>query len=169
MTVLLGKLLLFFGCTALGLERSFQLRRRRACLDGFRRALEGMTRSLRFSLEPVSALMEQGARESRGQVADFFAACRRAFSRGGGESWAESWQEALDACPLPLREEDRSLLGEIGRILGRYDGENQDRALTALLARLGQRTEEAAEEARRLFRVYAALGAAGGLFAAILL
>lgn len=169
MTAALGKLLLFLGCTALGLGRGFGLKRRTACLWELRRALEAMGRELTFSLRPLGALMEQAQRESWGEAAALFAACREAFARTGGESWAESWRTALEQTALPLTEDDRRVLSETGQILGRYDGEDQRRALAGLLARLEEQAHEARSEEKRLFRVYAALGAAAGLFCVILL
>ena len=49
MTALLGKTLLFAGCTAFGLLRGSRLRQRTACLGEFRRTLAGLARELAFS------------------------------------------------------------------------------------------------------------------------
>ena len=106
---------------------------------------------------------------SRGDLAAFFQTCRRRFDAGGQESWAESWWAALDQTPLPLEEEDRRLLQEAGDVLGRYDGESQRQALTALVQRLADQAQKARATAQRLFRVYVALGVAGGLFCVIML
>ena len=70
---------------------------------------------------------------------------------------------------LPLKEEDRRILSEAGQILGRYDGEDQRRALAGLLVRLEDQAQEARDEEKRLFRVYTALGVTAGLFCVILL
>ena len=48
MTALLGKTLLFAGCTAFGLLRGSRLRQRTACLGEFRRTLAGLARELAF-------------------------------------------------------------------------------------------------------------------------
>ena len=169
MTALLGKALLFAGCTALGLLRGLRLRQRTACLQNFRRALSGLSRELSFSLRPMDELMDQAEAGSQGPTAAFFQACRRAFEGGGRESWAESWRSALETVPLPLEPEDLRLLEEAGDVLGRYDGENQRQALEGLLRRLEEQTQTARGEARRLFRVYLALGITAGLFCWILL
>ncbi len=169
MTAALGKLLLLLGCTALGLGRGFGLKRRTACLFELRRALETMGRELTFSLRPLGSLMDQARRESRGEACALFAACQEKFAHTGGESWAESWRTALETTSLPLKEEDRRILSEAGQILGRYDGEDQRRALGGLLARLEEQAQEARSEEKRLFRVYTALGITAGLFCVILL
>ena len=96
-------------------------------------------------------------------------ACRRCFLASGGESWAESWETVLRETDLPLSDEDRGLLAEFGQVLGRYDGESQQRALQALLDRLGEQVETARQTARRLVRVDVTLGVTAGLFCLILL
>ena len=68
-----------------------------------------------------------------------------------------------------LAEADLRLLQEAGDVLGRYDGESQRQALEGLLRGLEGQAAEAAETARRLCRVYLALGLAAGLFCLILL
>ena len=169
MTTLLGKVLLLTGCAAWGLLAGGRLGERAACLEEFRQALAALVRDLSFSLRPLEELMAQAAAGSRGPAAEFFAACRTLFDQGGRESWAESWRQALDTVPLPLTPADCRLLREAGQVLGRYDGDSQRRALEGLLARLEDQREEARREAKRLFRVYAALGVTGGLFCLILM
>ena len=161
MTALLGKTLLFAGCTAFGLLRGSRLRQRTACLGEFRRTLAGLARELAFSLRPVSDLMASAEAGTQGPTAAFFRTCRRRFAEGGQESWAESWTAALEQVALPLQ--------EAGDVLGRYDGESQRQALEGLLRGLEGQAAEAAETARRLCRVYLALGLAAGLFCLILL
>ena len=111
MTALLGKTLLFAGCTAFGLLRGSRLRQRTACLGEFRRTLAGLARELAFSLRPVSDLMASAEAGTQGPT----------------------------------------------------------QALEGLLRGLEGQAAEAAETARRLCRVYLALGLAAGLFCLILL
>ena len=92
---LAGKALLFLGCTALGVLRGQGLRQRAACLQAFRRVLAALARELAFSLRPLDQLMAGAQEGSQGSVADFFQACRQAFTAGGRESWADSWAAAL--------------------------------------------------------------------------
>ena len=65
--------------------------------------------------------------------------------------------------------EDRTLLEQLGPVLGRYDGDSQRQALERVLAELSRRRERAEEDRRRLGRVYGVLGVTAGLFLAILL
>ena len=169
MTALIGKCLLFAGCTALGVGQGLSLRSSRLCLQEFRAAIEGISRELTFSLPPLSALLSQAERESGGTVTPFFHAVREEFARTGGESWSEGWQAALTSSDLPLQKEELSLLREVGQILGRYDSESQRTALAGLLSRLSDAADRAGEEERRLFRVYTVTGISAGLFLLLLL
>lgn len=167
MTTLTGKGLLFGGCVALGILTGLGRLRRVACLEEFRRILSSLARELTFSLRPLPELAEDVA--GSGPAGDCLRACRRCFLASGGESWAESWETVLRETDLPLSDEDRGLLAEFGQVLGRYDGESQQRALQALLDRLGEQVETARQTARRLVRVDVTLGVTAGLFCLILL
>lgn len=169
MTALLGKGCLFIGFAALGFLRGIRLSQRTSCLEEFHRILAALSRELTFSLRSVSDLIATAAAGSKGQTAEFFKTCLHLFEEGGRESWAESWSAALDVVQLPLEQADRRLLREAGDVLGRYDGESQHQAFAGLLCRLEQQREEARQNARRLFRVYVALGVTAGLFCLILL
>ena len=166
---LLGQLLLLLGCASLGVLRGLELKKRTACLWAFRRALSLLTRELSFSLRPLTDLLDQAAGETTGPAGTFFTACRENFLAGGGESWADSWQQALAETPLPLTEPDKQVLAQVGDVLGRYDGESQRRALEGLGEALDGCLDQSRQEEKRLFRVYVALGVTGGLFCLILL
>lgn len=168
MTALAGKTLLFFACLWIGWDRARRRSVRVAWLRDFRRAAADLGRELFFSLEPLDRLMER-ATQGNGPSASFFKSCQVCYERNGGESWAESWRKALEEAFLPLRETDFPLLAQTGEILGRWDGETQQKALADLLSRLDETIFDGAEEAKRLFRVDLALGITAGLFCVLLL
>ena len=168
MTAILGKTLLFFACLWLGWDRARRRKTRVACLRDFRKTVADLGRELAFSLEPLDRLIDRAA-QGTGPAAPFFAVCRDCFEASGCESWAESWRQALEWASLPVQETDLPLLAQAGEILGRWDGETQQKALGELLSRLDETIFDGAEEAKRLFRVDLALGATAGLFCVLLL
>ena len=168
MTALAGKTLLFLACFWLGLERARRRRLRTACLRSFRQAIADLGREISFSLSPLDELLAK-AEEGSGQTAGFFAACRKHFRETGSESWAESWKCVLEDFDLPVGKPDRAVLERAGDILGRWDGETQQRALSELLSRLDETIFDCAEEEKRLRRVDLALGITAGLFCVLLL
>ena len=117
---LAGKALLFLGCTALGVLRGQGLRQRAACLQAFRRVLAALARELAFSLRPLDQLMARAQEGSQGPVADFFRACRQAFTAGGRESWADSWATALEALLARLEDQGAQAQAEAHRLFRVY-------------------------------------------------
>ena len=168
MTALLGKSLLFFACFWLGWDRARRRKVRLTWLRDFRQSVADLGRELTFSLEPLDRLIGRAA-QGQGPSAFFFKNCRECYEQNGGESWAESWRDAVEKVSLPLREIDLPLLSQAGEILGRWDGETQQRALADLLSRLDETIFDGSEEAKRLFRVDLALGITAGLFCVLLL
>ena len=116
----------------------------------------------------LDRLVERAA-QGNGPSAAFFKSCRKCYVQTGGESWAVSWQDAVENVSLSLRETDLALLAQTGEILGRWDGETQQKALGDLLSRLDETIFDGAEEFKRLYRVDLTLGITAGLFCVLLL
>jgi stage III sporulation protein AB len=155
--------------TVMGIQHAVALRRRVSCLNEFLMALERLERELAFALLPVDILLEQMRVGARGAAHQFFISCEERFSQRGEERLEEIWSHNLQMLPLPLREEDRVLLQEIGSILGRYDGDSQRLAFQRIHGRLEESIQGAKAEAERMGKVYPTLGVAFGFFFMIML
>jgi len=161
--------LILLGASALGLQLAAGLRKRTSCLKDFLAALERLERELCFALLPVEALLCQMKDGSRRESQNFFSFCEARFVGRREERLEEIWNEALCAVALPLRDEDRRLLQEIGAVLGRYDGDSQGLAFQRIHGRLETQICEAGEEAARMGKVYSVLGISIGIFCALML
>ena len=164
-----GAVLLTCGAAALGFSAAGALTRRVASLRALLGALELMDRELSFRLTPVPELLDRLASQAAAPAGPFFAACRDGLGALGEQSLAGIWRRALADRPMDLSREDQDILGELGEILGRYDGPGQREALGEIRTRLGRQLEGAQEESRRMGRVYGALGLTAGSMLAILL
>lgn len=169
MLKLIGAVLLAGGGAYLGLSATARLERRVRSIRAMLGALELLERELTFRLTPMPALLERLARQAHPPVNTFFARCLSGLSDLGERTLSDLWNEALEAVPMELGQEDLMILRELGGILGRYDGEGQGEALALAQARLGQCLAAAAEERTRLGRVYGALGLSVGALLVILL
>jgi stage III sporulation protein AB len=85
----------------------------------------------------------------------------------GEESFGEAWNRAASGLDLP--QIDRALLCEMGGILGRYDADNQAKALLALREQLDISLDNAREKLKNCGRLYAMSGVLGGLILAVIL
>ena len=169
MLKLLGAVALAGGAAALGFSASAQLERRVRTLRTLLGALEVMEREVSFRLTPMPELLSALADRAAQPVGRFFAHCRDGLEDLGEKRLEDLWHEALEAVPMDLGEEERQVLGDLGGVLGRYDGEGQREALALTRTQLGGCLVRAAEERKRLGRVYGALGLAAGAFLVILL
>ncbi len=70
---------------------------------------------------------------------------------------------------LPLAEEERKNLEELGRMLGRYDLEGQLRSIQNAKAGLKRCLDHAVRERDRLGRVFGVLGVSSGAVLVLLL
>ena len=111
----------------------------------------------------------RAARAVHGPAAEFFAQCAQKIRGPGEQTFQEIWREGLSGGRLRLAKEDRALLERLGPVLGRYDGDSQRGALEETAAGLRSLQGTAADDRRRLGRVYGVLGTTVGLLLAILL
>lgn len=166
----LGVACLAVGAAGVGLAAARRLERRVRDVRTMMYAMESLEHALSFHMPPMSALLEAMERRWTGPAGAFFAACRRDLDKLDTCSMGDIWRDNLRRSALELEEEDRSVLEEVGDILGRYDGERQRESLAQARQRLGVCLERAAERREKLTRVYAALAlAAGGMLAVVLL
>lgn len=169
MLKLMGALLLAGGAAFLGFSAAARLERRVRALRAFMGALERLERELSFRLTPMPELLAGLSEHTPPPINAFFARCLAGLEHLGEYDLSHVWREALERAPMDLGYEELSVLGELGGILGRYDGEGQREALALTRARLAQCMDSAAEERTRLGRVYGVLGLTAGALLVILL
>lgn len=169
MPKLFGAILLIVGAAAVGFSAAAQLTRRVRSLQAMLGALALMERELSFRLTPMPELLEQLAIHAAPPAADFFARCRKGLERLGEQSLGELWREALEAYPMDLGADEIQAIGELGDVLGRYDGEGQQAALARTRLRLEHDLERAEADSLRQGRVYGTLGLTAGAFLVIIL
>lgn len=166
---LVGAALVTAGCGALGLAGTARLDGRVRDLGELAAGLDALQRELGWRLAPLPDGLETAAGSVRGPAEQFFTECARRAGLPDGRAFQEVWREELDAAPLRLRPEDRVLVERLGPVLGRYDGDSQRRALEDAAAGLRALQETAADDRRRLGRVYGVLGVSAGLLLTIFL
>lgn len=165
----LGAALLIAGGIGAGWCGASALDRRVRSLRAFCAALETAQRELSLRLPPMPELLSLLSRQSEGQAGVFFARCLEGLSSLGSRSFARIWEDGLESVPLDLTGEDREILAQAGRVLGRYDGAGQEAALELIRLRLVRALEEAEERRKSGKRVWYALGVTAGCFLAIVL
>lgn len=169
MLKLLGACLVTGGGLWAGLSAAGDLRRRAGALEAWRDALGLLESELRFTLPALPELMEALARCARAPAGETFDALAEELDRLGEKPFEELWDAALEAHPGALSAEDVDVLRRLGRVLGRYGGEDQCRAAQAVRMDLDRRALQVREELERKGKAYGTLGAGLGAFLTILL
>lgn len=162
---LTGAALLVLAGALLGLaaEREVRERARRRAALGL--MLERMAFEVERFKTPLPALFCQLADELEGEAARV---CRRAadgLARPDRGQMGDIWVAATAALPGP----ERTILGPLGGVLGRYGPDEQLRALDRARAAMAAAEGEAREQLRRSGRMYIGVPMAAAAALAVLL
>lgn len=166
---LIGTVLLAGGAVLLGVSAACRTKSRVRDLRMLAEGVRAMLRELSYRLAPLPELLS-GAKEQTGErVQLFFTLCAQGAEHLNGRTFHTVWEQAAEASQMCLEREDWQCLNSLGHVLGRYDYESQCRALEASLDMLEEQGREAAEQSRKLGKLYSVLGLTAGAFLIILL
>lgn len=150
-----------------GSSRSAEERARVRLLSALISALESVRSEVVTYLAPLPEIAERLSREGPAETRPFFAQLSAGFERLGETSFAENWSGCAAALELP--EEEKRIVADVGRSLGRYGAPEQAAALTRSMAALAEALENAEAEAAAGGRLWTGLGVTAGMLLAILL
>jgi stage III sporulation protein AB len=156
----IGVICILIGCGGLGLTAFLRLEARVKLLSSFSLLAGRLACEIGFCLTPLTELPQRLP-----ALKGFWDTV--AYDPYGEESFSKAWSRA--ARTLDLSAIDRALLSEMGEVLGRYDADNQARALETLRRQLDMSLEVAREKRKALGRLYALAGVLGGLVIAVVL
>lgn len=160
MSSAIGVILVIGGCCGLGLAAFFRLEARVKLLSAFSMLAGRLACEIGFRLTPLEELPERLPLLKRFWDSMGYEPC-------GDEAFSEAWSRAVSALDLP--DVDRSLLCEMGEVLGRYDAENQARTLDALRGQLDISLDVAREKRQKYGRLYALMGLLCGFLIVVVL
>ena len=165
---LAGAALAALGCAWLGLTAAAELGRRVRRLEELSAGLELLERELWERGNPLPEVFCSLSSRTQGAARALFLqgaeCCRRLEKVPFSQAWRQSVEGLEGVTP-----EGRAALAPLGEVLGRYEAGGQREAIQQARAALERARGRAAEERRRMGRVYQALGLSGGGFLVILL
>lgn len=166
---MVGAILLAGGAVLLGVSAAHRTRSRVRDLRMLADGLRAILRELSYRMVPLPELLCSAKEQTGERVQLFFSLCAQGAEHLNGRPFQKIWEEAAEAGQMCLEREDWQCLESLGYVLGRYDGESQLQALESSLDRLEERYREAAEQSRKLGKLYRVLGLTAGAFLIILL
>lgn len=160
MTVIAGVLMVVCGCGGIGVMTFFRLETRVKLLSAFSLLADRLASEIGFRFTPLTEFPQRLP-----LLKHFWDTL--SYEPYGGETYAEAWSRA--AATLDLSPIDRSLICEMGELLGQYDAENQSRSLGVIRSQLDISLSIARERRQKYGRLYGLLGVLCGLLVAVVL
>ena len=169
MLKLIGAILLVSGAAVWGLLGARGLKDRGVALRAVESSLELMEHELCDLLTPVPELFAVLGSVSPEPAGQLYRNAAARMKEIGAVPFSELWHRAVtDTEELLLTEEETTALSELGVSLGKYDVNEQRRAVEAARKRFGLFAERAEKERDKNWKSQAFLGAAAGIFAVII-
>ena len=170
MLTFIGAVLIVGATTYFGLSAFWRLKLRVVVLEQLIFAVQHMEREIVGRLSPLTEVLEHLIVTCNTPVKHFFTRVDDGMREVGRHSFAHIWSMALyDSEELLLKKEERLILDDLGKALGRYDVEMQQSALAYAQKRLAGYLKHAQEEKRTQGKMHATLGVAAGFFVVLIL
>jgi len=142
----------------------WRLESRVRLLSAFTGLCDRLTGEIGFRLTPLPELAE---RLDNPVLQEFWGYIQKHYAPIGGETYAEIWKQA--AMRTDLTAVDRSLIADMGGVLGQTDAENQTRSLSIIREQLTISLDMAREKRHKQGRMAGMLGVLSGLLLVIIL
>lgn len=111
-----------------GTAVSYRLKMRKAFLSQLLLFFSAVSVEIEFISLPLADIMKKIKEEKTCGKLDFIAPCIEYLYRG--ESFSSSWEKAVDKSLLPMRQEEKEKLLQLGYLLGTSDANGQKVILT---------------------------------------
>lgn len=167
---MIGCLMIFTGCTLIGLRLSARLTQRQRALQKFIEILVNLKGQMCGLGIPLVAAFENIGKENTGGVwSDIFMQCSSIMKERNINA-GEAWKKALENNKnIYLDECDYEQLWDFGERLGKSDRLNQEKVLELEKEKLTIMEKKAREVAETRGKLYRSLGALTGAAVVILL
>ena len=171
MLKLIGSIMVFGSCAALGLNARREMRRRVAAADAMLLALRLMESEIASRRTPMPEIIDLLAKNENQVVRRIFSGLSRRLRERSGLSLGYLWCAGMWAARLDagLGREECDILCEAADFLGRYDAAEQKAGLDAVLHRLQAARELAAAELHDRGSLCRTCGIAAGLLVILVL
>lgn len=177
MVKLIGIMLAFLGCTALGFLKASNLRHREKLLLDFKDLLLHISTEISYFKEPLPQIFERLSAErcesEEGVISETGLLLRNCLTayRTEGIDMDRLWKNAVDFVyeDLPVTQRDVVVMKKCGDFLGQSDFAGQQDHFLLLNHQLDRQIEQAAQSADTKGKMYSRLGLSAGAVLAIIL
>ena len=152
--------LIFLACSGIGILYSKKYTNREKELKEMKNALSLFKTKLRYTYETVPEIFTQIAEKVKEPIASIFYTAANNMQ----ETLAsDAWIETIEKSENNLKEEDKTILKDLGKLLGQTDVEGQLSSIELVTNFLDKQIEEAIVEKQKSEKLYRTLGITTGL------
>lgn len=160
-------LFVFAICSWIGFLFSRQYQYREKELKELKNAFHLLETKIRFTAIPLPEIFEEIAKTSSvTTIAELF---RKASCQMQEKNAKEAWEIAVEQMEGNLKEEDRRMMKEFGRLLGKTDIDGQMSQIELTKSFLEEQIEKAKLDRKKNEKLYKSLGMVAGLAIVIVL
>ena len=127
---LFGFILITLSTTVCGICYASEKNERLKDLQSFCLMLELLRGELTYKLVPLSELAEKLSEELEGKASAFMQILSLNLASLGEKGFSIIWDESFDLCSLSFNDKECESIKELGKVLGRYDLQTQNKCIT---------------------------------------
>lgn len=157
---------IFLSSSAIGLLISKKYEERVNQLKEFKNALNMFETKIKFTYEPIPEIFDQISKQMQTTVGRTF---KLASSNMEVLTAGDAWDIAVDTNVLSINDEDKSILKNLSKLLGKTDIDGQISQIELTNGFLDEQIEKAEKERAKSEKMYRTLGMVIGLAIVIIL
>ena len=158
--------LIFATSTTIGVIYSNRYKKRVTELKEFKTALNMLKTKIRFTLSPLRESFLEISKNVQSKTKVVF---ENAYKLMENENATESWNRAINETELSLTKEDKEILSQFGKLLGKTDIYGQLNEIDLCLNFIDTQIDKAEDESKRNTKLYKSLGLVTGIGLIIIL
>ena len=157
---------IFLTCSGIGMLVSKKYEDRVYELKEFKSALNMFLAKVKFTYEPIPEIFNEISKSINSKPGKIFklASINMKFAPAG-----DAWESAVDTEILSINNEDRNVLKNLSKLLGKTDVEGQINQIELTSSFLDKQIEKAEKDREKSERLYRCLGMIIGLVIVIIL
>lgn len=157
---------IFSMSTAMGILISKMYENRVKELKQFKNILNIIKTKIKFTYQPLAEIFKEISKDKSNKVEEIF---EKMTYKLVFEEVKDAWSEAIQEADISLKQEDKDILKELGKILGQTDSDSQVNEIQVTETFLDMQIERAEEERKKNQKLYRTLGVVAGMVFVIIL
>lgn len=166
---ILGAIMAFLSCGAMGIMRIKSARRYIAALEALYNVLGEMKLGISTRLEAIPVLAKRLSESAEGEAKHFFTTLSLLLDTLGERGLYELWRESAEETLTSLRSAELHDFLSLGLVLGKSEADEQAEAIGHCQASIGRALDAAREEYPQQRRLSLGLATAAGMLLVIVL